>query len=356
APRPRKRVVNVNAGLEGPRETLHRISENVSCLLVGEKNKFCELYVNTYLSKNEKTNNPRSSFWKCSESLDSIRLYLLIQLNEWLLESARWLIVTNKPQKGLKELRKAAYKNGMKNYGDTLTMEVVRNTMKEELEAAETKHSLLDLFRTPNLRKRVCLLSFVRFITLIPVLGLLIHLQYLSNNVFLLQCLYGVVSIPANILGNFSLNYMGRRITQLIFMSLLGISILTTTFLPQEMQTLRTILAALGGAISSASITSTLAHANELFPTVIRATALGLIGIAGSTGAAVAPLFMILTMYSDSLPWIIYGVLPIIGGLVALLLPETKNQPLPDSIQDVENERKRARETKKEAVVKVTPF
>ncbi|CAO2584552.1 Solute carrier family 22 member 19 [Lemmus lemmus] len=174
--------------------------------------------------------------------------------------------------------------------------------------------------------------------SLIPVLGLIIHFQYLSSNVFLLQCLYGVVSIPANVLGKYSMNHMGRRVTQMIFMSLMGISILTIIFLPQEMQTLRTILATFGGAISSASLTSTLVHAHELVPTVIRATALGVVGIAGSAGAALSPLFMVLTMYSANLPWIIYGVLSILSGLVALLLPETKNQPLPDSIQDVENE------------------
>ncbi|GAB1302136.1 Solute carrier family 22 member 19 [Apodemus speciosus] len=297
--------------------------------------------------------------WHCLQLVMSVPMFLLLIPTRWLSESARWLIVTNKPQKGLKELRKAACMNGMKNSEDALTLEVqfvVKTTMKEELEAAQTKPSPMDLFRTLNLRKRVCLLCFVRFVLLISFIGLIINAQYLSSNVFLLQCLYGVVSIPANAFGNFSMNYMGRRITQLIFMSVIGISILAIVFLPQEMQIPRIVLSTLGGAISSASITSNLVHANELVPTVIRATALGVIGIAGSAGAALSPLFMILMTYSDSLPWIIYGVLPFLGGLVALLLPETRNQPLPDSIQDVENKRKSSREAKKDVVAKVTPL
>ncbi|XP_032755305.1 solute carrier family 22 member 19-like isoform X2 [Rattus rattus] len=257
--------------------------------------------------------------------------------DRWLSESARWLIVTNKPQEGVKELRKVAHINGIKNSRDVLTLEVVKTTMKDELEAAETKPSPLVLFRTPNLRKRICLLSFVRCVSLISTVGLLINLQYLTNNVFLLQCLYGVVITPANLLGNFSMNYMGRRTTQIIFMSVMGISILSITFLTQEMQIPRLVLASLGGAISSASLTSIAVLSNELVPTVIRATALGVIGIFGSAGAALSPLLMILVTYSASLPWIIYGVLPILSSLVVLLLPETRNQPLPDSIQDVEN-------------------
>lgn len=63
--------------------------------------------------------------------------------------------------------------------------------------------------------------------------GLLINFQHLRTNVFLLQCLLGVITIPANLLGIFLLNHMGRRMSQLFTISLLGISILAIIFVPQ---------------------------------------------------------------------------------------------------------------------------
>ncbi|KAB1272263.1 Solute carrier family 22 member 10 [Camelus dromedarius] len=209
--------------------------------------------------------------WCTLQLAISVPLFVIFLSSRWLVESARWLIIANKPKEGLKKLRKVAHRNGRKNAGDILTIEVVRSTMQEELEAAQTRPSMFDLFRTPNLRKRICLLCFVRW---------------------------------------------ASHKMQILFMVL-------------------TVLA-VGG--SCGTFTSSVSHGFELMPTVLRVTATGIAGIAGNTGAALAPLIMMLAVYSPKLPWIIYGVSPILGGLVVPLLPETRNQPLPESIQDVEKE------------------
>uniref|UniRef100_A0A8C4LXV9 Major facilitator superfamily (MFS) profile domain-containing protein n=1 Tax=Equus asinus asinus TaxID=83772 RepID=A0A8C4LXV9_EQUAS len=217
--------------------------------------------------------------WRTLQLVFSVPVFVIVL---WLAESARWLIITNKAEEALKKLRKAAHRNGRKNVADTLTLEVLKSAMQEELEAAQNKPPVCDLFRTPNLRKRICVLSFMRFTTLIPYFGLNLHVQHLGKNVFLSQVLFGVVTLPSNYVALLALNHLGRRVTLV----------------------------------------------------------LGVIGIAANIGSAVAPLLMILTVYSSHLPWIIYGVCPILSALVVRLLPETRNQPLPDSIQDSQGKRK----------------
>ncbi|XP_042531655.1 solute carrier family 22 member 9-like [Dipodomys spectabilis] len=295
--------------------------------------------------------------WQILQLALSIPVFFLLPFTRCLAESARWLISTNKPQEALKELWRAARINGMKNYRDTLTVKVVRATMKEELEVAKKKASLRDLLHAPALRKRICLLAFVRFVLYLVTYGLILNLQNLGSNTFLLLILFGAQSIPANCLTLIALNHLGRRISQFLFMSFMGTFILATALVPQEMQTLRLVLSTLGRGLLYATTTISITHGQELLPTVIRATALGIIGLAGSLGSLLGPLLMILTIYSAPVPWIIYGAFSVLGGFIVLLLPETRNQPLPDSIQDVENERKGSRQAKQEdTVIKVTQF
>ncbi|XP_065793645.1 solute carrier family 22 member 10-like isoform X4 [Muntiacus reevesi] len=277
--------------------------------------------------------------------------------DRWLVESSRWLIITNKPDEGLKELKIVAHRNGMKNIEETLNLEGLRATMQEELETTQTKTTMFDLFRTPNLRKRTCLLFFVRFANSISFFGIIINLQHFGSNIFLFQVIFGVLTLSVRCLALYPMNKVGRRPIQMLSMFLVGLSILINIFVPQDMQTLRLILASVGISCVAASQTSFSVHQSELTPTIVRAKAAGLDLLANRCGAALAPLLMALVVYLPTLPWIIYGVCPIIAVPVLLLLPETKNLPLPDTIQDVENNKKFSRKaSEKDFYIKVTKF
>lgn len=67
-----------------------------------------------------------------------------------------------------------------------------------------------------------------------------------------------------------------------------------------------------------------------------RQTGMGLMGIFSRIGGILTPLVILLGEYHAALPMLIYGSLPIGAGLLCALLPETRGQPLKDTIKDLE--------------------
>ncbi|KAI4561801.1 hypothetical protein MJG53_016855 [Ovis ammon polii x Ovis aries] len=175
------------------------------------------------------------------------------------------------------------------------------------------------------------------FANTVPYFGIFMNLQLFGSNIFLFQVIFGALTISARCLSLLVLNHTGRRLTQMLFMFLVGLSILANMFMPREMQTLRLTLASVGMGCVAAAVSSNSVHNSEFMPTLLRAKASGLNMMASRCGAALAPLLMTLVVYLSTLSWIIYGVRLILAGLLVLILPETRNIPLLDTVQDVEN-------------------
>lgn len=76
-----------------------------------------------------------------------------------------------------------------------------------------------------------------------------------------------------------------------------------------------------------------LVYAAELFPTVVRTVALGCKAQGSQMGAILAPIVVLL---GERVPFVVFGVLAIIGGLLVLCLPETMNKPLYDTMAGME--------------------
>ncbi|XP_019270389.2 solute carrier family 22 member 11 isoform X6 [Panthera pardus] len=281
--------------------------------------------------------------WRALQLAVSTPFFAIFLICWWLPESARWLIITGKPEQGLQELHKVAKINGHKEATKSLTIEVLMTSMEEEMASAKGHRSVLELFLVPMLRWRTCIMSLVCFSQVTSYYGLVLDLQNLGNDIFLLQLLFGGVDLLARSITAFLLSFLGRRTTLASFQAMSGLSILVNKLVPQDWQTLRMVFAVLGKGCFGVVFSCVSVYKSELYPTALRMTAAGFLQSVSRLGSVIDPL---IRMTQHSLPLlvpVVYSALPITSGLLLLLfLPETQGFPLPDTIQDLENQKSAA--------------
>ncbi|XP_069874109.1 solute carrier family 22 member 12-like [Dipodomys merriami] len=297
--------------------------------------------------------------WPLLQLAISVPFFICFLYSWWLPESARWLIITGKLDRGLRELQRVAIINGKKTVQDTLTMEALLSAMREELGGDQAPIKLSTLLSTPVLRLRICVSMLCWFAFGFCFYGVALDLQSLGSNMFLLQVLIGAMDFLSKIFTLLLMNYLGRRSIQASSLVLAGLCVLANTQVPQEMGALRSALALLGLGSLGSTFACISIFSGELFPTVLRMRAVGLCQMEARMGAFLGPLTRMLSTHSPSIPLFIYGSVTVLGGLATLLLPETKNLPLPDTMQDVQKQavKKPARPTPAApSVLKSTQF
>nr|XP_014350852.1 PREDICTED: solute carrier family 22 member 13-like isoform X2 [Latimeria chalumnae] len=94
-------------------------------------------------------------------------------------------------------------------------------------------------------------------------------------------------------------------------------------------------LALIGKFFIQTTVFVSLLYGIELFPTLIRQKCVGFVGLWYRIGsiltASLSPEIGLGSM-------ICYGCAPILGALLCLLLPETSNIPLPDTVEDCQRQ------------------
>lgn len=80
-------------------------------------------------------------------------------------------------------------------------------------------------------------------------------------------------------------------------------------------------------------------YIQELFPTSIRQTAMGLGSTAARVASMLAPVVNMLEVYHFTIPTLVLGSLALASGIMAFLLPETRRTELPGSTEEAEGKR-----------------
>ncbi len=109
-----------------------------------------------------------------------------------------------------------------------------------------------------------------------------------------------------------------------------------------DVGSLATALALIGKACIVSCFCIIFIYTSELFPTVIRTVGVGSCAFWGRVGSLLAPQILLLGKKlnhesPDLVTFITFGALSLLAGLLALLLPETLNRDLPDTVFEAEH-------------------
>nr|KAF6439038.1 solute carrier family 22 member 8 [Molossus molossus] len=258
------------------------------------------------------------------------------------------MALSGKSLKALKILQWVAAFNGKKEEGEKLSLEELQLNLQKETSLAKAKYSAADLFRTPFLRRVTFCVSLAWFATGFSYYSLAMGVEEFGVNLYLLQIIFGGIDIPAKFITFLSMSYLGRHTTEVTILLLAGGSILALILVPSDSQTLRIVLAVFGKGCLSGSFSCLYLYTSELYPTVIRQTGMGMANVLTRAGSMMAPLVKITGDVRPFIPNLIFGTIALLGSSASFFLPETLNQPLPETIEDLEKWSPRAKEPKQE--------
>jgi len=261
---------------------------------------------------------------------------LLLSLYWLLPESPRWLIQKGKFDKATDVLTRAAKGNGV------VLSEKAMQLDKLETEGAGEK--ITAMFTSKVLLVRSLVIFFNWLVASMVYYGLSLNVGGLSGNIHLNFFLSALVELASYVFCLLTLDIAGRKALQCGAMLVAGVACVATMIpvIVEGPEWITQVLSLIGKFGASAAFAVIYIYSAELFPTVMRNSGIGIASFAARIGGVASPYIadlgdMIEGDLGVALPLIIFGGVSVVAGLLALLLPETLNRTLPDTVQDAKD-------------------
>jgi OCT family organic cation transporter-like MFS transporter 4/5 len=267
-------------------------------------------------------------------------LIFLVAVLPFISESPRWYLVRGKVKEAMNLMHSIAKSNG-KSIPDGVTLalddEANNCSSYDELETKEAiSGSLVDVVRLKITRVRLFLVVAINFLCSVVYYGLSLNVVNLETNIYLNVLLNAVAEMPAFTITAVLLDRFGRRPLTIGTLWFSGVFCLLGSLVGNMgmWKVVRMVCGLLGIFGMAGTYNLLFIYAAELFPTVVRNAALGCATQAAQMGAILAPFVVVL---GGGLPFMVFGVCGVVGGILAFYLPETLNKPLYDTMEGMED-------------------
>nr|KAG5711197.1 hypothetical protein BaRGS_004841 [Batillaria attramentaria] len=189
-------------------------------------------------------------------------------------------------------------------------------------------------------------ISFWWSVVAMTYYGLSLNVDNLVGNVRVNFMLSNTVELVGYVIVWILLDRVGRKRLHFGLMLVCGVALLATIFVvmygSSDIAWLTTALAMVGKLCVSGAFSVIYLFTAELYPTVLRNFGMGCSSTIARVGSALSPYIADLGVYvggqfSKALPLIIFGAFAVTAGGLSLILPETLNRKLPDTIEDAVN-------------------
>ncbi|KAH9492222.1 hypothetical protein Btru_029262 [Bulinus truncatus] len=269
-------------------------------------------------------------------------------------ESPRWQIQKGQYSKARKTVLKAATVNNKNIPQWVLDAAMPHEKKGDKLldeesqgEKPAEKGRLIDLFKSKTLCIRTSVIFFCWLVVSLTFYGLNFNTTNLgAGSIFLNFFLAGLVEFPAHTLTLFTVDRFGRKLVLFAMMIISGVAclccVVSILFVPQDHQWLTIALAMIGKFGAAGSFGTIYMYSSELFPTIIRNSALGASSSWARVGAMLAPYVAAEGANTNGtlgrgVPLLVFGCLIVLAGGLLFFLPETLNRKLPETINDAKN-------------------
>ncbi|XP_056017071.1 organic cation transporter protein-like [Ostrea edulis] len=252
-------------------------------------------------------------------------------------ESPRWLFSTGRTKEATRLLEKAAKYNKKE-----VSSKILEEVTIEKKEAGK----IWLLFSDRRLGVRTIIIFYNWMVASMVFYGLSLNTGILYGDYYMNFLLVVLVEFPGHVLPLLSVDRIGRKKSHFLYMAGGGIACLSTIFTVnfggKDLQPLTTALAMVGKMFATAAFATIYILSAELFPTAIRNAGMGSSSCWARVGGMISPFIadtadLVGGTSGTAIPLVIFGGACLIAAGLTLILPETLNKMLPETIEDGKN-------------------